>query len=125
MLAARILCALALMLIVSANVHAQTGTSLAEPRARFELTLPASSTQPLTGRDSVKNGAIIGAVVAGVAAFAFGMYLCHAIREEGDPPCLKPALVLTAAAAAGGAAAGAGIDALLTRRVVVRFSVRF
>ena len=86
-------------------------------------------------RDSLRNGAVIGALVGGIGTFAFGMYLCRAIREEGDPPCLKPALVLAGVGAGAGAAAGAGIDALSMRHSVaaaprrrlatLRVSVRF
>jgi hypothetical protein len=78
-----------------------------------------------SSRDSLRNGALIGAIIGAAATFGFGMYLCHAIREEGDPPCLGPALVLTAAGAGAGALAGMGIDATFTRRPVVRLSLRF
>jgi hypothetical protein len=76
-------------------------------------------------RDPLKNGALIGAIVGAVGTFGFGMYLCHAIREDGDPPCLRPALVLAAVGAGAGALTGAGIDALLVRHPPFRLSVRF
>jgi hypothetical protein len=81
--------------------------------------------QNTASRDTLKNGALVGAIVGAAATFAFGMYLCHAIREEGDPPCLKPALVLAAVGGGAGALVGAGIDALRLRHPTLSVSVRF
>jgi hypothetical protein len=121
MTAAKICCTLAIALLVPPSVHAQSRTN------RPPLPTPLTAITPRTsGNDSLKNGSVFGAIVGAATAFAFGKSLCHAIREEGDPSCLRPALVLTAPGAAGGAAAGAGIDALLDGgRPVVRFTVRF
>lgn len=67
------------------------------------------------GRDSLKNGAIIGAVITGSALAVMGSYVCIMLREPGDPPCWKSVLPVSAIAAGIGAAAGAGIDALASR----------
>ena len=75
--------------------------------------------------DSLKNGALVGAIVVGASAFTFGMWLCNNISEEGDPPCWKGSAVLGAAGAGVGALARAGIDAAFTRRAAVRFRVRW
>ncbi|HEX6162004.1 MAG TPA: hypothetical protein VFZ31_01475 [Vicinamibacterales bacterium] len=66
-------------------------------------------------RDSVRNGAIIGAVIGAVALAAPGAWICHMLKEPGDPPCLKGVLTLGAVGAGVGAAAGAGVDALFVR----------
>jgi hypothetical protein len=68
-----------------------------------------------SSRDSVKNGAIIGAVVGFVSLAAPGMWICHMLKEPGDPPCWKGAVTVGAIGAGIGAAAGAGIDALASR----------
>ena len=65
-----------------------------------------------SSRDSLKNGAIIGAVIGGVAMGAAGTWVCSMLREPGDPPCWKSVLPVAAIFAGIGAAAGAGLDAL-------------
>ena len=75
---------------------------------------PAPAMQ--SSRDSLKNGAIIGAVIGGVAMGAAGTWVCSMLREPGDPPCWKSVLPVAAIFAGIGAAAGAGIDALASRR---------
>jgi hypothetical protein len=69
----------------------------------------------MQSRDSLKNGAIIGAVIGGVAMGAFGAALCHALKEPGDPSCWRGVLTIGALGAGIGAAGGAGIDALISR----------
>ena len=66
-------------------------------------------------RDSVKNGALIGAIIGGIALGGFVGWLCNALQEPSDPSCLLPSLVNTGLGAGIGAAAGAGIDALFMR----------
>jgi hypothetical protein len=81
---------------------------------------------PQDKRDSIKNGTIIGAVVGAAALGGFGAWICHALHEPSDPPCLPDVLKIAAIGAGIGAAGGAGIDALLVRntpRPIVR--VRF
>jgi hypothetical protein len=72
--------------------------------------------------DSVKNGAVIGAVLGGLALGGFATLLCNALHEEGNPPCWKGVLTIGALGAGIGAAAGAGIDALVSAvpRPVIR-----
>ena len=66
-------------------------------------------------RDSLKNGAIIGAI-AGAAVFGgYVTFLCNALQEPSDPSCLGSSLLAIGIGAGGGAAAGAGIDALVQR----------
>ena len=63
-------------------------------------------------RDSVKNGAVIGAVVGAIALGGFVGWLCNMLQEPSDPSCVGPSLLYTGVGAGIGAAAGAGIDAL-------------
>jgi hypothetical protein len=76
----------------------------------------AQDAAPARKRDSLKNGAIIGAVVGGIAAAAFGSYICVMLAEEGDPPCLPDVLRIAAFGAGIGAAAGVGVDAMISPR---------
>ena len=72
-------------------------------------------------RDSVKNGAAIGAVLGGVALGGFVYYLCNALDDTGgDAECLGGTLVWTGIGAAGGALFGAGVDALFAHPAIVR-----
>ena len=66
-------------------------------------------------RDSLKNGAIIGAVIGAVALAAPGAWICHMLREPGDPPCWKSVVTVGAIGAGIGVVAGAGVDAMLIR----------
>jgi NhaP-type Na+/H+ or K+/H+ antiporter len=87
------------------------------------LTTAAAARQ---SRDSVANGALIGAVIGGVALGLFGGIVCTALREEGNPPCWRGVLVIGAIGAGIGAAAGAGIDALRSpTQPAVRVRLRF
>jgi hypothetical protein len=72
--------------------------------------------QPATRerRDSVKNGALIGAVIGGIALGGFVSWLCNALQEPSDPSCLGGSLIYAGVGAGIGAAAGAGIDALFS-----------
>ena len=78
-----------------------------------------------SSRDSVKNGAIIGAVLGAAVLGGGGAWLCHQLKEPGDPPCWKGVLVIGALGAGGGALAGAGVDALFARQHQRRFVSRF
>jgi hypothetical protein len=77
---------------------------------------PTAFPSAVQSRDSLKNGAIIGAVIGGVVMGAGGSWVCHMLREPGDPPCWKSVLPVAAIFAGIGAAAGAGIDALAARQ---------
>ena len=66
-------------------------------------------------RDSVANGAIIGAVVGAAIMGGFVTFLCNALKEPGDPSCWKSSGLAIGIGAGAGALGGAGIDALLAR----------
>ena len=77
--------------------------------------------------DSLKNGAIIGAIVGAVGLGAFGAFICNLYQEEGGASCLPDTLRVAAIGAAIGAGIGVAVDAALTRHagVTVRISVKF
>ena len=78
------------------------------------LAAPAMA-QTTHRRDSLKNGAIVGAIV-GAAVFGGSVtFLCNALQEPSDPSCLGSSLLGIGMGAGIGAAAGAGIDALAQR----------
>src|SRR4051812_13124144 len=56
---------------------------LATSLARFE----ARQQPPSRGakKDSLKNGAVIGAIVGAAALGGFALFLCHALDDTGDP----------------------------------------
>jgi hypothetical protein len=92
------------------------------------LAASQSPPRPSRSRDSLKNGAIIGAVAGAAALGGFGLFLCHALDDsDGNLDCIPGALVIAAVGAGIGAGAGVGIDALLVRRAgpAVRIHVRF
>jgi hypothetical protein len=83
---------------------------------------------PGSSRDSLKNGAFIGAIVGAAALSGFGLFLCHALDDTGgQPDCFPEVLWIGALGAGIGAGAGVGVDALLTRSRagLVRFRVTF
>ena len=67
-------------------------------------------------RDTLANGVLIGAIIGGAAMGVFATILCNALHEEGNPPCWRGVLAISAVGAGIGAAAGAGIDAALYRQ---------
>jgi hypothetical protein len=72
----------------------------------------APPTRVQSSRDSVKAGAVIGGIAAGVSA----VYICTAVSVEGDPPCWRGVLVVGVMGAGIGAAVGAVIDAIASQR---------
>ena len=67
-------------------------------------------------RDSLKNGAAIGAVIGAIALGGFVGWLCNALQEPSDPSCVPGTLVYTGIGAGIGAVAGLGIDALFAKQ---------
>src|SRR5687767_15037982 len=95
--------------MLNAAVAAVRTVVIDEERAR--LFQPQS-----TERDSLANGVLIGAIIGGAAMGVFATVLCNALHEEGNPPCWRGVLTISAVGAGIGAAAGAGIDAALSRQ---------
>jgi len=80
-----------------------------------------------SSRDSLKNGAIIGAVVGAVALGTVGAVICNVYQEKDGPSCLPDTLRVAALGAAIGIGAGLVVDVAFTRQagVAVRLGVRF
>ena len=87
----------------------------------------ARPAQRASSRDTLKNGAIIGAVAGAVGLGAVGALICHLYQEESDPSCLPDTLRVAAIGAAIGTGVGVAVDAALARNagVAVRVAVRF
>jgi hypothetical protein len=87
----------------------------------------AQPVQRGSSRDTLKNGAILGAVVGAVGLGAFGAFICHLHQEEGGASCLADSVRVAAIGAAIGIGAGVAVDAALSRNagVMVRIRVRF
>jgi hypothetical protein len=107
------------------------GPHLAELQRRSlpaaELIGIAQPAQRGSSRDSLKNGALIGAVVGAVGLGAFGALICNLYQEEGGASCLPDTLRVAAIGAAIGVGGGVAVDAALTRNagVAVRIGVKF
>jgi hypothetical protein len=79
-------------------------------------------------RDSLKDGALIGAIIGAAALGGFGLFLCHALDDTGgNPDCFPEVLGIAALGAGIGLGAGLAIDVLLARRAAptVQIRVRF
>ena len=75
----------------------------------------AAATQTQGQRDSLKNGAVIGAMV-GAAVMGTGVgLLCKALQEPTDPSCWGSVGIGALYGAGIGVAAGVGLDALFVK----------
>jgi hypothetical protein len=117
----RLLFIAASLVMFAAALSAQSGPDEDRPAVRLVLPSAAGLTLEQTtdngrdngrDRDSLWNGAAIGAAIGGGATTAFVAFVCHALKEPGDPSCWGGVLAVGALGAGVGAAAGAGIDAL-------------
>ena len=91
------------------------------------LTGRARPAQPGSPRDTLRNGAIIGAVVGAAALGTVAAFYCHLYQEEGGPSCLSDTVRAAAIGAAIGTGVGLTLDAALTRDagVAIRIGIRF
>jgi len=83
--------------------------------------------QPQPSRDSLKNGAVIGAVIgAAGAGVLVGLY-CHRYQEDNGPSCRSDVLRGIAAGAALGTGAGLALDAAFDTHegLAIRMRARF
>jgi hypothetical protein len=121
----KLVCAVMLMLGVSTNAFAQSSGVARSSDPPRRLVLPSADTlhlqSPTTSerRDSLKNGALIGAAIGAGTLGGFGLFICQVLKEPGDPSCWPGTLAIAGIGAGIGAAAGAGIDALIDRRPMV------
>lgn len=120
---------------VAVTRDAQIPAGMARPR--LDVRVPSLALQRLAGtaqpaqrissRDTLKNGAIVGAVAGALGAGAFGALICHLYQEDGGASCWPDALRVAAIGAAIGTGTGLAVDAALTRQpgVAVRVRVAF
>ena len=97
------------------------------PLAMESLVGNAQAVQHGSSRDSLKNGAIVGAIAGAVGLGALGGLICHVQQEEGNASCWSDTLRVAAIGAAIGVGAGITVDAALTRHAgaAVRIGVTF
>ena len=98
------------------------------PPDRFagDATSGTFNQQGVRPRDSLANGAVIGAVIGAAAFSVFAAILCKAYQEEGGASCLPDTLRFAAIGGAIGGGVGLAIDAARSqRRITVRIAVRF
>lgn len=122
---------------ITAQEEAQTATASAFVPPRVVEAQPRSLTanevlgiaQPAQrgSRDTLRNGAIIGAVVGAVGLGVVAALICNLYQEEGGASCLRDTLRGAAIGTAIGIGAGVAVDAAFTRHagVTVRIGVTF
>ena len=74
-------------------------------------------------RDSLKNGALIGALAGAAAMGTFAALICNAQQEPEGPSCLPDTLRIAGLGAAIGLGGGLVIDAALTKQAGASLSV--
>jgi hypothetical protein len=95
-----------------------TATSLELNVGGVPRTLRLDEIRRIEGRDSIKNGAIVGAVVGGAAMALLAAWAID-LSDEGQGVAREDivrAITMSSVAAAGGALAGAGIDRAIDGR---------
>jgi hypothetical protein len=100
-------------------------TSCAAVLALFLFAGDASA-QSRSG-DSLKNGAIIGAVIGAATLGTIGGVFCTVLHEPGTRGCASDIVRVAALGAAIGLGAGVAVDAAFARRqgVALRVRIRF
>lgn len=94
----------------------QPATPLMTQAVALAMAPSPAHAAPPPGGDSLKNGAIAGAITGGIAMGGFVGLLCFAMDDsEGSGDCIAPTALWAGIGAAGGAALGAGVDALFDR----------
>jgi hypothetical protein len=81
--------------------------------------------QRTASRDSLRNGAVVCAVIGAAALGAFAGSLCHAYREKGGASCAPDAIRFAAIGGAIGLGAGIAIDVARNSSPMVRLSIAF
>jgi hypothetical protein len=91
------------------------------------LANPPARAQHGSSRDTLANGALLGAVAGSAGAAAFAALICHIYQEQRGPSCWPDTLRGAAIGAAIGTVAGVTIDAAFTRKagVALRVGVSF
>ena len=87
----------------------------------------AQAAPPRSSPDTLKNGAIVGALVGAVTLGAFGALICNLEQEPGAGNCLSDTLRVAAIGAGIGAGIGLAVDVARTRQagITVRLGFTF
>jgi hypothetical protein len=86
--------------------------------------LGAQSRPRVASRDTLSNGALIGAIAGGVALGTVGAIICRAYREPGGPSCLPDTLRFAAVGGAVGGGIGVAVDAAFSRHAGMDLRLR-
>lgn len=109
---------------IRGKVTAISATGLNLKSGSTETSLPLQDLRRIEGRDSLKNGAIIGAIPTSLlfgAAFAAVSSVDCFYQQDCSEPSNGPAVIGLVVGAGIGAALGAGIDRMIPgRRVLYR-----
>ena len=81
--------------------------------------------QRAASRDSLRNGAVIGAAVGAAVLGGLAATICHVHRERGGPSCVPDSLRFAAIGGAIGLGAGIAIDVALSSSPMVRVTIAF
>ena len=81
--------------------------------------------QRAASRDSLRNGAVIGAAVGAAVLGGLAATICHVHRERGGPSCVPDSLRFAAIGGAIGLGAGIAIDVALSSSPMVRLTIAF
>lgn len=76
-------------------------------------------------RDSLRNGALIGAAVGAAVLGGLAATICHVHRERGGPSCLPDSLRFAAIGGAIGLGAGIAVDVARSSGPMIRLSIAF
>jgi hypothetical protein len=81
--------------------------------------------RPTAPRDSLRNGALIGAAVGAAVLGGLAATICHVHRERGGPSCVPDSLRFAAIGGAIGLGAGVVIDVALSSGPMARVTIVF
>ena len=81
--------------------------------------------QHTASRDSLGNGAVIGAAVGAAALGGLAATVCYVHRERRGPSCVPDSLRFAAIGGATGLGAGIAIDVARSSGPMVRLSIAF
>jgi hypothetical protein len=93
--------------------------------SREDVRVGVPSAQRAASRDSLRNGALIGAAVGAAALGGLAATICHVQREKGGPSCVPDSLRFAAIGGAIGLGAGIAIDVARSSGPMICFSIAF
>ena len=111
---------------VKAELRSQEGGSMQHLLLlRERVNVSKLPPQRAASRDSLRNGALIGAAVGAAVLGGLAATICHVHRERGGPSCVPDSLRFAAIGGAIGLGAGIAIDVARSSGPMVRLSITF